>query len=178
MKHYRFILVVIVLALLGGTITVEAKARKRRSTPRRERTKPKENTNNAQKCALDMVEYHYQAMRMEPVAEVRLERKGDKVVLVAKGTISEETEYVLEDGEELLKEALAIIEAENMLNYGVSYEPTIQPLDGYAWWFSARLADGRSVSSHGHNAQPEGEGLGKMHRLLFDRALKLMGIEY
>ena len=110
MKHYRFILVVIVLALLGGTITVDAKARKRRSTPRRERTKPRENTNNVQKCALDMVEYHYQAMRMEPVAEVRLERKGDKVVLVAKGTISEETEYVLEDGEELLKEALAIIE--------------------------------------------------------------------
>lgn len=178
MKHYRFILVVIVLALLGGTIAVDAKARKRRTTPRRERTKPQRATSNVEKCALDMVEYHYQAMRIEPVAEVRLERKGDKVVLVAKGTTSEETEYVLEDGEQLLKEALAIIEAENMLDYGVSYEPAIQPLDGYAWWFSARLADGRSVTSHGHNAQPEGEGLGKMHRLLFDRALKLMGFEY
>lgn len=178
MKHYRFILVVIVLALLGGTIAVEAKARKRRTTPRRERTKPQRATSNVEKCALDMVEYHYQAMRIEPVAEVRLERKGDKVVLVAKGTTTEETEYVLEDGEQLLKEALAIIEAENMLDYGVSYEPAIQPLDGYAWWFSARLADGRSVTSHGHNAQPEGEGLGKMHRLLFDRALKLMGFEY
>ena len=178
MKHYRFILVVIVLALLGGTIAVEAKARKRRTTPRRERTKPQRATSNVEKCALDMVGYHYQAMRIEPVAEVRLERKGDKVVLVAKGTTSEETEYVLEDGEQLLKEALAIIEAENMLDYGVSYEPAIQPLDGYAWWFSARLADGRSVTSHGHNAQPEGEGLGKMHRLLFDRALKLMGFEY
>lgn len=178
MKHYRFILVVIVLALLGGTIAVEAKARKRRTTHRRERTKPQRATSNVEKCALDMVEYHYQAMRIEPVAEVRLERKGDKVVLVAKGTTSEETEYVLEDGEQLLKEALAIIEAENMLDYGVSYEPAIQPLDGYAWWFSARLADGRSVTSHGHNAQPEGEGLGKMHRLLFDRALKLMGFEY
>ena len=79
-----------------------------------------------------------------------------------------------------LKEALAIIEEEKMLNYGISYElpPEMQPLDGYSWSFSARLADGRSLSTHGYNAGPGGEGLGKMQELLFRRAWKLLGIDF
>lgn len=179
MKLFKITILVIVLALLGGTFTVEAK-KKRRSTIKREKTTKNKKTSKSmetksEKCGLEMVEYQHQGMMMQPVAEVRLERKNGKVVLATRGTVTEEKEFVLDDGEQLLKEALAIIEEEKMLDYGVSYEPEIQPLDGYAWSFSARLSDGRSVSSRGHNAEPSGEGLSKISKLLFSRARKLLG---
>ena len=180
MKILKISFLVIALALLGSTFTVEAKVKKRRSKTKKEKTMPMKKTAKTEQCILDMVEYQHQSMMMQPVAEVRLERKNGKVVLATRGTNTEEKEFVLDDGEQLLKEALAIIEEEKMLDYGVSYDvpPEMQPLDGYAWWFSAKLADGRSVTSRGRNAGPEGDGLGKMHKLLFDRALKLKGINY
>lgn len=182
MKIFKITILVIVLAMLGGTFNVEAKSKKRRSKARKEKTVKNKKTVKAkeEQCILDMVEYEYGDMRMYPVSKVRVERKDGKVVLVSKGTVTEEEEFVLDDGEQLLKEALKIIEEEKMLDYGVSYDvpPEMQPLDGYAWWFSAKLADGRSVTSRGRNAGPEGDGLGKMHKLLFDRALKLKGINY
>ena len=179
MKIFKITILVLVLAMLGGPFTVEAK-KKRRTTTKKEKTiKNKKNSKSmeskGEKCVLDMVEYQHQGMMMQPVAEVRLEHKNGKVVLATRGTTTEEKEFVLDDGEQLLKEALAIIEEEKMLDYGVSYEPEIQPLDGYAWSFAARLADGRSVSSHGHNAEPGGEGLNKIQKLLFSRARKLLG---
>ena len=182
MKVFKITVLVLALALLGGTFTVEAK-KKRRHTTKKEKTVKNKNSNKkmkaeTEKCGLEMVEYQHQAMMIQPVAEVRLERKNGKVVFAVRGTNTEEKEFVLDDGEQLLKDALAIIEEENMLDYGVSYEPEIQPLDGYAWSFSARLSDGRSVSSQGHNAGPGGEGLGKMQELLFGRAYKLLGIDF
>lgn len=181
MKFFKITMLVVALALLGSTFTVEAKAKKRRSKTKKEKTMPnKKKSAKTEQCLLDMVEYEYGGMRMYPVSKVRVERKDGKVVLVSKGTVTDEEEFVLDDGEQLLKEALKIIEEEKMLDYGVSYDvpPEMQPLDGYAWWFSAKLADGRSVTSRGRNAGPEGDGLGKMHKLLFDRALKLKGINY
>ncbi len=182
MKIFKITILVIVLAMLGGTFNVEAKSKKRRSKARKEKTVKNKMTVKAkeEQCILDMVEYEYGGMRMYPVSKVRVERKDGKVVLVSKGTVTEEKEFVITDGEQILKEALAIIEEEKMLDYGVSYDvpPEMQPLDGYAWWFSAKLADGRSVTSRGHNAGPEGQGLGKMQKLLFGRAHKLLGIEY
>ena len=180
MKIFKITVMIVVLALLGGTFSVEAKSKKRRSKTKKEKTMPKKKSAKAEQCILDMVEYEYGGMRMYPVSKVRVERKDGKVVLVSKGTVTDEKEFVLADGEQLLKEALAIIEEEKMLEYGVSYDvpPEMQPLDGYAWWFSAKLADGRSVTSRGRNAGPEGQGLGKMQKLLFGRAHKLLGIEY
>ena len=177
MKFFKITILVIVLAMVGGTFTVDAKVKKRRSTTKKEKTIKNQKTmkTKSQQCGLDMVEYQHQGMMMQPVAEVRLERKNGKVVMAVRGTTTDEKEFVLDDGEQLLKEALAIIEEEKMLDYGVSYEPEIQPLDGYAWSFAARLADGRSVSSHGHNAEPGGEGLSKIEKLLFARARKLLG---
>lgn len=184
MKIFKITVLVIAIALLGGSFTVEAKKKKHRSTTKKEKTvKNKKNSKSmetkGEKCGLEMVEYQHQSMMMQPVAEVRLERKNGKVVLATRGTNTEEKEFILDDGEQLLKDALAIIEEEKMLDYGISYElpPDMQPLDGYAWSFSARLADGRSISTHGHNASPGGEGLGKMQELLFRRAWKLMGID-
>ena len=182
MKIFKITILVIVLAMLGGTFNVEAKSKKRRSKARKEKTVKNKKTVKAkeEQCILDMVEYEYGGMRMYPVSKVRVERKDGKVVLVSKGTVTEEKEFVITDGEQILKEALAIIEEEKMLDYGVSYDvpPEMQPLDGYAWWFSAKLADGRSVTSRGRNAGPEGQGLGKIQKLLFGRAHKLLGIEY
>lgn len=182
MKIIKITILVIALAMLGSTFTVEAKVKKRRSTTKKEKTvKSKKNSKSTEakgeRCGLEMVEYQNHGMMMQPVAEVRLERKNGKVVFAVRGTTTKEKEFVLDDGEQLLKEALSIIEEENMLDYGVSYEPEIQPLDGYAWSFSARLSDGRSVSSHGHNADPGGMGLSRMSELLFRRAYKLMGID-
>ncbi|MBR5639965.1 MAG: hypothetical protein IKW83_09405 [Muribaculaceae bacterium] len=179
MKIFKITILVLVLAMLGGTFNVEAKSKKRRNKARKEKTVKNKKTVKAkeERCILDMVEYQHQGMRMQPVAEVRLERKNGKVVFAVRGTNTEEKEFFPADGEQLLKEALKIIEEEKMLDYGVSYEPEIQPLDGYAWSFSARLSDGRSVSSHGHNAGPDGKGLSRMSELLFRRAYKLLGID-
>lgn len=172
---------VVVLAMLGNTVTVEAKVKKRRNTIKKEKQmkKTKESV-QSQQCALDMVEYLHQGMKMSPVAQVRVERKNGKVFLSFKGTTTDEKEYAISDGEEILKEALAIIEQEKMLEYGIKYElpPEMDVLDGYFWSFSARLADGRSVDSKGHNAGPEGDGLGKIQTLLYKRAFKEIGIDY
>ena len=171
-------MLVVAVALLGSAFTVDAKVKKRRSTTKKEKTMPQPKKSvNEEPCALDMVEYHYSYMRMTPWDKMRLERKDGKVVMTIKGTTTEEQEFVIEDGEQMLRAALEIIEQEKMLDYGVSYEPEIHPLDGYAWWFSARLSDGRSVSSHGRNATPTGDGLGRMGTLLRERAMKLLNIE-
>lgn len=182
MKIFKITILVIVLAMLGGTFNVEAKSKKRRSKARKEKTVKNKKTVKAkeEQCILDMVEYEYGGMMMYPVSRVRVERENGKVVLFTQGTRTEEQKFVLSDGEQLLKEALAIIEEENMLDYGVSYEvpPGMEPLDGYAWSFKAQLAGGRSVDSRGRNADPGGEGLGKIRKLLFDRAHKLLGLDY
>ncbi len=186
MKIFKITILVIVLAMLGSTFTVDAKAKKRRITTKKEKTMQKKDktaqkkTINVNTCGLDMVEYEHSGMRLEVVSKVRVERKNGKVTLITQGSRSDEKEFVIDDGEQLLREALTIIEQEKMLDYGVSYElpPNMQPLDGYMWSFSAKLSDGRSVSSRGHNAGPEGEGLGKIHILLFKRAYKLLGVEF
>lgn len=182
MKIFKITILVVALAVLGGTFTVDAKAKKRRSTVKKEKVvkKSKKKTVKAITCGLDMVQCRFQGMRMEPVSQVRVERKNGKVVLAVKGTITEEKEFVLDDGEQILKDALAIIEQEKMLDYAASYElpPELQPLDGYSWSFDAKLADGRSVDSYGHNASPGGDGLEKIRELLYKRAYKELGIDF
>lgn len=179
MKTFKILLLVVVLAMLGNTVTVDAKVKKRRSTAKKEKVMSKtKKTAQAQQCALDMVEVRYGGMMLSSVEQVRVERKNGKVVFAVRGSRTDEKEYVIDDGELILKEALAIIEQEKMLNYAKRYElpPEMQPLDGYAWSFAARLADGRSVESSGSNAQP-GEGLSKIRNLLFDRAYKQLGLQ-
>jgi len=180
MKLLRFALIVVTFALLGSAVTAEAKVRKRRNTSRNQRTMQHNNKSaKAQKCGLDMVQYSWQGMMMYPVSDVSVERKAGKVVMTVRGTVGDEKEFVLADGEQLLKAALEIINRERMLDYGVSYQlnSEFQVLDGYSWSFSARLADGRKVSSHGSNAEPDGDGLASIQDLLFGRARKELGIE-
>ena len=181
MKFFKITVLVVALAMLGSAFTVDAKVKKRRSTIKKEKQMKRANkSNKSQQCVLDMVEYQYQGMMMTPVAKVRVERKNGKVVLAIKGTSTDEKEYAIDDGEEMLKEALAIIEQEKMMEYARSYElpPEMDVLDGYFWSFGARLADGRSVNSRGHNAGPSDEGREKIHSLLFKRAFKEIGMDY
>lgn len=113
---------------------------------------------------------------MMPVSNVRVERKNGKVIMAMSGTVGDEKEQAIADGEDILKQALEIIEQEKMMDYASSYslDPSMKVLDGSSWSFAARLADGRYVSSHGSNAEPNGDGLSRMQKLLFDRAMKLL----
>lgn len=182
MNIFRITILVVVLALIGSTFSAEAKVKKRRSTVKKEKVMKKAKKMaqtqqpQAQQCELDMVEYCHQGMRMSPVAQVRVERKDGKVIFAIKGTTTNEKEYVIDDGEQILKEALEIIEQEKMLDYKSSYsiDPSIRILDGEKWSFEAKLADGRSVSTHGRNAYPDGNGLNRMSKLLYERAYKLL----
>jgi len=177
-------MLVVALALLGSTFTVDAKVKKRRSTTKKERTIKNKKTSKkvkakVEKSDLDMVEYYFQGMMMTPWARINVEHKDGKAVMGIQSTTGDEKEYVLDDGEQLLNEALKIIEEEKMLDYAASYslDPSMQVLDGYYWSFSARLADGRSVNSHGRNVQPGGRGLSRISNLLLERAQKLLGID-
>ena len=180
MKTFKITVLVVALALLGGTFTIDAKVKKRRSTTKKEKiVQQKNKTENCVKveqCGLDMVEYVLRGMRESPMDLVRVERKDGNVVLVIKGTMTDEKEYVINDGEQILKEALEIIEQEEMLKYASNYypDPSVVIHDGNAWSFKAKLADGRSVSSKGRNASPDGKGLSKIRDLLFGRAEKLL----
>ena len=179
MKIFKITLLFVALALVGSTFTVDAKVKRHRRTTKKVKTMHQKNECvKVEECALDMVEYSFQGMRMDPLAHMRVKRKDCKVVMVIKGTTTDEKEYILDDGEQLLKEALAIIEEENMLEYDKSYvfkaEPGERILDGYSWTFAAELKDGRSVSSKGSNAEPSGKGLNRIGALLRERAVKLL----
>lgn len=63
---------------------------------------------------------------------------------------------------EAMKRFRQIIEEEKMYQYKDSYRPKMQVMDGWGWSFSARFADGSSISSHGSNASPKGNGLGRI----------------
>ena len=186
MRIFKITVLVIVLAMLGSTFTIDAKVKKRRSTTKKEKTFKNKKTNKSVKakneqCILDMVEYGRFGMRSRSndVEQVRIERKNGKVVIITGGREADEREYIIDDGEQILKQALEIIEQENMLGYAANYYPDPNEIihDGWSWTFKAQLADGRSVSSKGRNAGPDGldgEGLIKMRKLLFDRVDKLL----
>ncbi|MBO4564035.1 MAG: hypothetical protein J5720_01215 [Bacteroidaceae bacterium] len=55
-----------------------------------------------------------------------------------------------------------IIEEEKMYTYKERYLPSMQVLDGESWTFSAKFADGSSIYTHGSNAWPKGNGLGRI----------------
>ena len=55
-----------------------------------------------------------------------------------------------------------IIEAEKMYKYKEVYTPMMKVLDGWRWSFKAAFSDGSIISSHGSNASPSGNGLGRI----------------
>ena len=67
---------------------------------------------------------------------------------------------------EVLQHFRQIIEEEKMYKYKESYRPKLEVLDGWGWSFSAKFSDGSSIYSHGSNASPGGNGLGKIRGYL------------
>ena len=59
-----------------------------------------------------------------------------------------------------------IIEANKMYKYKDSYRPMVRVLDGWSWSFTAVFSDGTSISSHGSNAGPSGDGLQEIRELM------------
>lgn len=173
MRTFKVAILVVALAMLGSTFTVDAKVKKRRTTKKEKQIQKKKCVNSEQRV-LDMVEYSFHGMSMSSISQVRVERRDGKVFCVIKGTKTSERDYFMHDGEEILKKALEIIEQENMLDYDSEYKlpPDNLVSDGFSWSFAAKLADGRSVSSRGRNAEPDGDGLKKIEDLLFERAIK------
>ena len=55
-----------------------------------------------------------------------------------------------------------IIEEEKMYKYKEAYRPLMQVLDGWGWSFNAKFSDGSWIDSHGSNASPSGNGLGRI----------------
>ena len=55
-----------------------------------------------------------------------------------------------------------IIEEEKMYTFKERYLPSMEVLDGEGWSFDAKFADGSSIDSHGSNAWPKGNGLGRI----------------
>ena len=49
-----------------------------------------------------------------------------------------------------------------MYQYKEAYLPRIEVLDGWGWSFNAKFSDGSSIYSHGSNARPKGDGLGRI----------------
>ena len=70
-----------------------------------------------------------------------------------------ETQITTDD----MKHLRQIIEDEKMYKYKEAYRPRMQVMDGWGWSFWAKFADGSVLESHGSNARPDGNGLGKVH---------------
>ena len=70
-----------------------------------------------------------------------------------------ETQITTDD----MKHFRQIIEDEKMYKYKEAYRPRMQVMDGWGWTFWAKFADGSVIESHGSNARPDGNGLGKVH---------------
>ena len=122
------------------------------------------------------VDYHYQGMAMEMIGSPRLQRQTDGRALLSFELYGQERQFEVSDT--LLAAARAIIEEERMYEYGVSYDLVMDGamiLDGYSWSFGATFlaADSTQVrlSSHGSNAEPDGDGLNRLRRLLTDAAM-------
>jgi hypothetical protein len=59
-----------------------------------------------------------------------------------------------------------IIETEKMYAYKNHYEPPFEVLDGRMWSFHALFEGDKSISSHGSNAWPKGDGLSRIREYI------------
>ena len=123
---------------------------------------------------LTMVSYNYQGMRMMLVSSptVTLGEDGKTIMTFSKYT--EDRSFEVSDT--ILDAARKIIEEEKMYNYASRYDNKFNDmiLDGYSWNFSAKFDSGETIYSGGRNAQPDGDGLHRIGRLLSDAGMKCL----
>ena len=92
--------------------------------------------------------------------EMKTEKNGDVVLQAMKESYGAVFETHLTA--EQVQHFREIIEEEKMYAYKERYVPPMEVLDGEGWSFSAKFADGSSIGSHGSNAWPQGNGLGRI----------------
>ena len=92
--------------------------------------------------------------------EMKTEKNGDVVLHAMKESYGAVFETHLTA--EQVQHFREIIEEEKMYAYKERYVPPMEVLDGEGWSFSAKFADGSSIGSHGSNAWPQGNGLGRI----------------
>lgn len=120
---------------------------------------------------LTYVSYSYQGMAMEIVRDMELSLVDGKAQLSFEFWQDKRT-YVVDDS--LLTAARRIIEEEEMYNYATGYSPHFEGriLDGYSWSFDSKFEGGERIWSRGRNAEPSGNGLQRIYKLLRDAAMK------
>jgi len=79
---------------------------------------------------------------------------------------------------EMLQRFRQIIEEEKMYKYKERYTPVMKVLDGWGWSFSAKFSDGSSISSHGSNAGPKDNGLGRIRSYMQELVQDGVQIEF
>ena len=153
--------------LLAGCKTNAVPATDNSTQPKVEETMKK----SMPEGQLTYVTYSFQGMAMEMVRNMELQRVDGKAQL-SFDFWQDKRQYAVDDS--LLTAARKIIEEEEMYNYDTSYSPNFDGriLDGYSWSFDAKFEGGERISSHGRNAEPSGNGLQRMYKLLRDAAMK------
>ena len=120
------------------------------------------------------VEYAYHGMRMAEFSDFDLKRSADKGN--SEFSFRHHSSDVSVNGvaDSLFSAAYRIIEEERMYEYRSSYRlpPEIEQgmLDGFSWSFDAYFENGEHISSGGRHVMPDGKGLNKIERLLYDAA--------
>jgi len=92
--------------------------------------------------------------------EMKKEKNGDVVLRAMKESYGPLFEKHLSADE--VQHFRQIIEEEKIYAYKERYLPSMEVLDGESWSFSAHFADGSSIYTHGSNAWPKGNGLGRI----------------
>lgn len=120
------------------------------------------------------VKYAYHGMRMAEFSDFDLKRSGDKGT--NEFTFRHYSSDVSVDGvaDSLFNAASRIIEEERMYEYSSHYSlpPELEKgmLDGFNWSFEASFDSGERIISSGRHVMPDGNGLNKIERLLYDAA--------
>lgn len=123
---------------------------------------------------LTMVSYNYQGMRMMLVSSPTVTLCDDGKTMLTFSKYTEERSFEVSDT--ILDAARKIIEEEEMYKYASRYDNMFNNmiLDGYSWSFSALFDSGQKIYSGGRNAEPRGEGLNRIGRLLNDVGMKCL----
>ena len=121
------------------------------------------------------VAYFYQGMMMEEFGHFDLKRQADgKTATLSFHHFSDEVSYEVSDT--LFDAARRIIEQEKMYEYASSYSLKMKDriLDGYSWSFDADFEGDEHISTGGSNVSPDGDGLHKIRKLLYDAAKRVV----
>lgn len=123
-------------------------------------------------------EYAEHGMMAQPIAQFKVERLSNDSCLVTYYNHEKELrqdeygDYILDKSKqpiELLDSISTIVNEHKMRKYKKKYKPIFDVLDGESWGLEIKMDDGTNISSHGHCAGPNDDGMRMIIRLLRER---------